>query len=63
MFAAAKEWTTPRTVSLVKEPVNGFGFTIKGECPSQIVDVIPGGPAEVSDVNTRVTRLLHYLPL
>lgn len=51
VFSARTEWTAPRLMTLTKDDVCGFGFTIKGEAPSVIVEVEPDSPADVSYVN------------
>lgn len=47
MFSANTQWTVPRQTTLAKSDSCGFGFTIKGEAPSIVVEIEPDSPADV----------------
>lgn len=47
IFNAKNHWSAPRTVSLSRPAGQGYGFSVRGDCPVKIAEIEPGGVAEV----------------
>jgi len=50
IFNAKSNWSAPRNVTLTRPPVQGYGFSVRGDCPVKIAEIEPGSVAEVSRV-------------
>ena len=48
VFNAKNQWSAPRTVILNRASDQGFGFSVRGDCPVKVADIEPGSVAEVS---------------
>lgn len=46
IFNAKNEWSAPRTVILKKNHEQGFGFSVRGDCPVRIAEIEQGSVAE-----------------
>ena len=47
IFNAQNHWSAPRTVVLNRAMDQGFGFSVRGDCPVKVADIEPGSVAEV----------------
>jgi hypothetical protein len=47
VFNAKNHWTAPRTLALDRPPGQGYGFSVRGDCPVKVADIEPGSVAEV----------------
>ncbi|OWF41315.1 rhophilin-2-B-like [Mizuhopecten yessoensis] len=48
IFNAKNEWSAPRTVVLDRSAVQGFGFSVRGDCPVKVAEIEVGSVAEAS---------------
>ncbi|XP_052817102.1 rhophilin-2-like [Mya arenaria] len=51
LFNARNYWTAPRNVVLDRATDQGFGFSVRGDCPVKIADMEPGSVAEQANIN------------
>jgi hypothetical protein len=63
IFNAKNEWSAPRTVTLDRNPDQGFGFSVRGDAPVRVAEMEPGSVAEVTEILHAVWKLsiLFYL--
>lgn len=47
IFNAKNEWSAPRTVTLDRNPDQGFGFSVRGDAPVRVAEMEPGSVAEI----------------
>ena len=47
VFNANNDWSAPRSVTLERDPSEGFGFSVRGDSPVVIADLEKGSVAEV----------------
>lgn len=52
IFNAKNEWSAPRTVTLDRNPDQGFGFSVRGDAPVRVAEMEPGSVAEVTENKT-----------
>ncbi|KAH9515482.1 Rhophilin-2 [Bulinus truncatus] len=53
IFNAANDWSAPRTVTLERQPNEGFGFSVRGDSPVTIADIEEGSVAEKSGMKVK----------
>lgn len=46
IFNAKNQWTIPRVVTLNRQTDQGFGFSVRGDCPVKVADIERGSVAE-----------------
>lgn len=51
IFNAKNHWTAPRTVVLDRLSDQGYGFSVRGDCPVKIADLEPLSVAEEANIN------------
>ncbi|KAL4234355.1 Rhophilin-2 [Mactra antiquata] len=51
VFNSRNHWTAPRNITLDRPVDQGYGFSVKGDCPVKIADIEPGSIAEYGNIN------------
>ncbi|XP_045191422.1 rhophilin-2-B-like [Mercenaria mercenaria] len=51
VFNSKNYWTAPRTVALHRPSDQGYGFSVRGDCPVKVADIEPGSVAERGNIN------------
>ncbi|KAH3770301.1 hypothetical protein DPMN_171585, partial [Dreissena polymorpha] len=51
LFNAKNQWSAPRSVLLDRSQVQGYGFSVRGDCPVKIAEIEPGSVAEAANIN------------
>ncbi|XP_055891431.1 rhophilin-1-like isoform X2 [Biomphalaria glabrata] len=53
IFNASNEWSAPRTITLDRQPSEGFGFSVRGDSPVTVADIEEGSVAAKSGMKVK----------